>query len=169
MDTIRVRTFDVVFSIIGGGEEGNKHAVRTKEEADHSLPYMVAVALLDGEVTPAQYAPDRITAQDVQSLLSKVEVVADPDLSARFPEEMPADVEVTATDGTVFRTYQATYEGFHTDPMSWASARAKFDRLAAPVADRRRRDEMAQVIGNLEDHPVAELTRMLSTVGPHER
>ncbi len=40
----------------GGGEEGEKHTVQTKEEADHTLQYMIAVALIDGQVQPAQYA-----------------------------------------------------------------------------------------------------------------
>lgn len=166
VDTVRVRTFDVAFSIIGGGEEGDKRTVRTKEEADHSLPYMVAVALLDGEVTPAQYDSGRILADDVQALLSKVEVFADPELSASFPDEMPADVEVTATDGKVFRSYQDSYEGFHTNPMSWSSARAKFDSLASPAAGRRLRDEIVEIIAKLEEYPVSELTRVLSAVGP---
>src|SRR6266852_6602037 len=72
IERIEIEIFDVSYHIIGGGEEGDKHLVRTKEEADHSLPYMVAVALLDGEVTPAQYSPERIVREDVQILLSKV-------------------------------------------------------------------------------------------------
>ena len=56
----------------GGGAEGDKTTVRTKEDADHSLPYMVAAAALDGEVTPAQYAHERITRDDVQRLLRRV-------------------------------------------------------------------------------------------------
>ena len=51
IERIEIDIFAVSYNIIGGGEEGDKHVVRTKEEADHSLPYMVAVALLDGEVT----------------------------------------------------------------------------------------------------------------------
>jgi 2-methylcitrate dehydratase len=42
IERVELETFDVAFDIIGGGEEGEKHAVRTKEEADHSLPYMLA-------------------------------------------------------------------------------------------------------------------------------
>ena len=60
IEHIEVDIFDVAYHIIGGGEEGSKKEIRTKEEADHSLPYMIAVALLDGEVTPAQYMPQRI-------------------------------------------------------------------------------------------------------------
>src|SRR5205085_1687582 len=54
VERVEIEIFDVAYHIIGGGEEGNKQQLQTKEEADHSLPYMVAVALLDGEVTPAE-------------------------------------------------------------------------------------------------------------------
>ncbi len=60
VERIEIETFDVAYNIIGGGNEGEKTLVRTKEEADHSLPYMVAVALLDGQVMPEQYLPERI-------------------------------------------------------------------------------------------------------------
>lgn len=49
---VEIDIFDVAYHIIGGGEEGDKTIVRTKEEADHSLPYMVAVGILDGQVMP---------------------------------------------------------------------------------------------------------------------
>jgi hypothetical protein len=54
VDRVDVEIFDVAYHIIGGGEEGDKTGVRTKEEADHSLPYMLAAAILDGQVMPAQ-------------------------------------------------------------------------------------------------------------------
>src|SRR5574338_289913 len=57
---IDIDIFDVAYNIIGGGEEGEKVTIRTKEEADHSLPYMVAAALLAGEVTPRQDLPERL-------------------------------------------------------------------------------------------------------------
>ena len=51
-ERIELDTFQVAYDIIGGGEEGEKQSVHTKEEADHSLPYLLAVALLDGQVLP---------------------------------------------------------------------------------------------------------------------
>ncbi|MEJ2168553.1 MAG: hypothetical protein P8X90_23830 [Desulfobacterales bacterium] len=68
---VEISTFDVTYHIIGGGEEGDKTLVRTKEEADHSLQHMTAVALLDGRVLPEQYRPERIQHSDVQSLFKK--------------------------------------------------------------------------------------------------
>jgi hypothetical protein len=68
VERIGVRIFDVAYNIIGGREEGDKTQVEIKEQADHSLPYMLAAAILDGEVTPRQYLPERIGRQDVQTL-----------------------------------------------------------------------------------------------------
>src|SRR5690606_17211222 len=70
--SIELNTVDVAYHIIGGGEEGGKKNIRTKEEADHSLPYMMAAVLLDGNVLPAQYLPERILRDDIQQLLQKV-------------------------------------------------------------------------------------------------
>lgn len=162
--SVRLRTFDVAYSIIGGGEEGDKRTIRTKEEADHSLPWMLAVVLLDGELTPAQYHHERIIAEDVQDLMTKVEIVPDAEFSARFPGAMPADLEVTLADGTVFRASTDTYEGFHTDPLSWEGARRKFDLLTAPFTTPRLREEIAGIVRDLERHSVAELTDALARV-----
>lgn len=161
---VRVTTFQVAFDIIGGGEEGDKRRVRTKEEADHSLPWMVAVALLDGEVQPEQYARQRITARDVQELMQRVTVVANDDFSARFPEEMPARVLVEMEDGRVLSAETSSYRGFHDNPLNWEDALIKFHRVSAPFADRTLRDQIADVVGKLEHQPVRELTRLLAKV-----
>src|SRR6185312_461839 len=91
---IELDTFQVAYDIIGGGEEGEKRSVATKEEADHSLPYLLAVALLDGQVLPEQYLPGRILGEDVQELLRRVVVRADPGLSQLFPEQHSARVRL---------------------------------------------------------------------------
>ena len=63
VETVEVDVFDVAHRIIGGGEEGDKTLVFTKEDADHSLPYLIAVALLDHTVMPAQFGLERLHAR----------------------------------------------------------------------------------------------------------
>lgn len=162
---VRLKTFAVAFQIIGGGEEGDKRLVRTKEEADHSLPYMLAVALLDGEVEPEQYAPERITAADAQGLLRKVVISPDPTLTARFPERMPANLDVALTNGLVLSAERNDYHGFHTNPFDWPAARAKFDRVTEAFTTAAERDAIADAISTLDRRPVADLTKLLGGVG----
>jgi 2-methylcitrate dehydratase len=165
IDRVEIQTFDVAYHIIGGGEEGDKTLVRTKEEADHSLNYMVAVALLDGQVLPAQYEPERIVREDVQSLLRRVVIRPRADFSSRFPSEMPSRVAIHMRDGTVHEIEKRDYEGFHTRPMRWETVAAKFDGLAAPWADETLRAEIREAVRTLGDRPVAELMALLARAG----
>ncbi len=164
VEAIYLDTFQVAFMIIGGGEEGDKHVVRTKEEADHSLPYMLAVALLDGDVGPEQYEPQRIVANDVQSLLRRIHIRPDDQLSARFPQEMPARLRVQLRDGRVLEKEKKDYEGFHTRPMSWERVVQKLEHLASPYTDPSLRKEIVACVEQLENVKVRELTRLLEQV-----
>src|SRR5271166_1978307 len=86
--------FQDAYDFTGGGKFGPKTNVHTKEDADHSLPYLLAVAAIDGDVQPAQLDPARIAKPDVQGLLKKVQFRPDNGFTARYPAEMPARVIV---------------------------------------------------------------------------
>jgi 2-methylcitrate dehydratase len=162
VETVDVDVFDVAHRIIGGGEEGDKTLVFTKEDADHSLPYLIAVALLDHTVMPAQFASERLRAPDVQTLLCRVIVRPRADYTARFPETMPSRVTVTLTDGRIFTLALYDYPGFRTQPQTWEDAVAKFTKLGAWRAAGTVLIEIASAVHNLEHISVAELTRLLS-------
>ncbi|HEX5959926.1 MAG TPA: MmgE/PrpD family protein [Rhodanobacteraceae bacterium] len=161
---VRVKTFQVAYDIIGGGEEGDKRHVGSKEEADHSLPYMIAVALLDGQVQPYQYLPGRILRPDVQTLLRKVEVAPDAAFSARFPAEMPTQVEVEMYDGTRFCVSAASFQGFTLQPLDWDAACAKFRPLVAPFVDEGLAGRIIECVHHLDSHDVRDLTHLLAQV-----
>jgi len=169
IENISIDIFDVAYHIIGGGEEGDKQQVRTKEEADHSLPYMVAVALLDGDVSPAQYTPERIVREDVQSLLRKVTIQPDEALSKRFPAEMPCRIQITLKGAQTLHVEKQDYEGFYTRPMSWEKVVAKFERLAAPFTGAEQRASIVETVAHLETKDVAQLTKLLSAANMHIR
>ncbi|HWU40428.1 MAG TPA: hypothetical protein VN203_22500, partial [Candidatus Acidoferrum sp.] len=159
---VEIEIFDVAYHIIGGGEEGDKTVVQTKEEADHSLPYMAAVAILDGRVMPEQYSPERIRRNDVQDLLRKVKVRPVEDYSRRFPNEMPCRVIITLQNGRVVSREKRDFEGFFTRPMSWEEVFAKFERLSAPYVETPLRRRIADAVSRLENIQVADLTRLLA-------
>jgi 2-methylcitrate dehydratase len=165
IDRIELSVFDVAFNIIGGGEEGDKHRVQTKEQADHSLPYMIAVALLDGDIGPAQYSPERIVRSDVQTLLRKVHVHADDAFSRTFPNEMPARIRIVLRGGRTLMYEKKDYEGFYTRPMPWDAVVAKFERLATPFTGPELRHEIVSAISNIESIGVRELTGLLARAG----
>ena len=161
---VEVEVFDVAYNIIGGGEEGDKHIVGTREQADHSLPYMVAVALLDGQVTPAQYTLDRIRRSDVQELLRHVSVRSDPGLSARFPARHACRVRIVLRDGRVLSRSKDDYEGFHSRPASWPMLVEKFLTLGVPVAGRELCEEIIDTVRRLDELPIRSLTALLGRI-----
>jgi 2-methylcitrate dehydratase len=163
---VEIDTFDVAFHIIGGGEEGAKTEIRSKEEADHSLPYMVAAALLDGELMPAQYTDERIGRDDVQRLLRRVSIRPDAGFSERFPDQMPVRVRISLRDGRRFETERSEYEGFHSHPLSWESVVAKFDRLASPHCGQQRRADIVRAVHDCDSTKVRALTSLLSDLQP---
>jgi 2-methylcitrate dehydratase len=165
VERIEVDIFDVAYKIIGGGEEGDKTRVRTKEQADHSLPYMVAVALLDGQVMPEQYLPERIVRDDVQELLRRVIVRRSDELTRRFPAEMPCRLTVHLRDGRVLVRKKSDYQGFKSRPMDWTAAALKFERLAQSAIDRALLGEIEAAVQNLDEIRVRELTRLLAHTG----
>lgn len=160
IDAVRLDTFAGAKLIIGGGE-GSRYEVETKAQADHSLPYMLAVAALDGEVTDRQYDPDRINADDVQALLQTVEVEADEELTRRFEEgEMPAIVEI-GVDGETYRVEKDDFPGHPRNPMSWGQATAKFHAMASERYDEDRRSEIVDAVLELETRDASTLVSLL--------
>jgi 2-methylcitrate dehydratase len=158
---IDVETFDVAYNIIGGGEEGEKFTVRTKEEADHSLPYIVAVALLDDQVLPAQYDAERIVRADVQGLLRKVDVRSSEEFSRRFPNEIPCRISITLDNGQAFSKEKRDYEGFSTRPMRWDTAVKKFEQLSQAHLSSSQQKEIEVAVMELENIHIGDLTQLL--------
>lgn len=164
IERVDVEIFDVAYNIIGGGEEGDKTTVSTKEQADHSLPYVLAVAILDGQVMPEQYEQERIRRADVQALLGKVSVQPRKLFSERFPGEMPCRVKITLKDGCVFEQETKDYEGFFTRPMSWEMVVQKFNKITTLYASAAQRIAIADAVANLEQISVGELMKQLGGV-----
>ncbi|MEM7051380.1 MAG: MmgE/PrpD family protein [Acidobacteriota bacterium] len=164
IEHIGIDIFDVAFHIIGGGEEGDKTIIRTKEEADHSLQYMVGVALIDGNVLPAQYEGDRVTRDDVQSLLQRFTVRPKQAYTDRFPEEVCTDVAITLEDGTVHSITKTDYEGFNTRPMSWPTVIAKFTDLATPFTSERTRHAIVEAVQHIEEMPARDFAAILGNL-----
>lgn len=164
IEKIEIDIFDVAYNIIGGGEEGDKTIVRTKEEADHSLHYMVSAALLDGQVMPEQYSKQRIKADDIQSLLQKIEVRPNKEFSGRFPDEMPVKITVQLNNGETYSIEKDDYEGFHSRPMSWKTIIEKFDSLSKRYTSKPLRAQIIETVQDLESHSIENLMKLLTDV-----
>ena len=128
----------------------SKYDPRSKETADHSLPYVIAAALVDRQVTPAQFTPEKIMDPAIRAQLRKVEVVGDPEIEKVFPALQRVIVTIRTTSGQEF-TRQLDYpKGDPRNPLSDAEIEEKFAALAGPVLSRATQKKVREAVWNLE-------------------
>jgi 2-methylcitrate dehydratase len=152
------------YDFTGGGKFGPKTDVHTKEDADHSLPYLLAVAALEGDVQPAQLDPSRINKPDVQTLLRKVQVRPDDQFTARYPGEVGSRATVRLAGGQSYSHEVKDYPGFPTRPFTWEQIGAKFDKLVGNRAEAGLRMDIKAAVASLESIGVKELMKLLGQV-----
>lgn len=125
-------------------------APATKETADHSMPYIVARALLDGTITNDSYAPERLAAADVRALMAKITIAEDPTLTALYPRQIPNRVVVTLRSGEVLTEQVDDLPGSPRRPLTRADIEAKFWRNVGPRASAAAGKALIQTIWSLE-------------------
>jgi 2-methylcitrate dehydratase len=162
--SIEAEVTRITYDFAGGGLYGVDKVVQTKEQADHNLPYLLAVAMLDGDVMPAQFEPDRIIRADVQQLLKKVSVRPDHEFTELYPAKMPAKITVRLQDGTVIEHEVQDFPGMPSDPFTWEDSVEKFDRLVAGRADESVIREIKDAVRSLESIQVKDLMLLLGRV-----
>jgi len=163
---VDVEVFKQASNITGGGQAGDRTVVRAKEQGDHSIPYLCAVALIDGDVWPQQFEPERVTRADVQDVLKRVWVRQLEEFNERYPDEMPCRVTVTLNEGREVTAEATDFPGFwRTRRLDWDAAMEKYTRLAEPMAGAALAREIADAVRRLDSIPISNLTELLGRVG----
>ncbi|MGA7615822.1 MAG: MmgE/PrpD family protein [Thermoanaerobaculia bacterium] len=153
---VEIRSLERAADILA---DPSKYEPHSKETADHSLPYVIAAAIVDRQVTPRQFTNERIEDPQVRAQLKKVVVVADPEIEAVFPALQRVIVRVTTSDGSVIERQLDYPKGDPRNPLTDAEIEEKFDALADGVLSPMRSAELKSAIRNLENlGSVCELT-----------
>jgi 2-methylcitrate dehydratase len=141
----------------------SKYEPRTKETADHSLPYCIAVAVAKGNVLPSDFEEEALTDPFVWEMLSRIQVVSDPEIDAIFPAVKRAIVTVTTKDGRSF-TQQADHaKGRAENPLSDEELIDKFCANASHVMSEAKQEQIVNGTFSLETMPtVGEYMQRLS-------
>jgi 2-methylcitrate dehydratase len=128
----------------------SKYDPHTKETADHSLPYVIAAAIAERQVTPLQFTQGKIMNPVIRAQLRKVQVVADPEIEKVFPALQRVIVRIHTVDGREF-TKQLDYpKGDPRNPLTDKEIEEKFEALAGPVMSPEARRRAMDAIWNLE-------------------
>ncbi|HXP44042.1 MAG TPA: MmgE/PrpD family protein, partial [Candidatus Acidoferrales bacterium] len=162
--SIEADVFQLAYDFAGGGLYGVDKVIRIKEQADHSLPYLLAVALLDGNVMPAQFNPERIVKPDVQTLLKKVSVRPNHEYTEQYPKKMPAKIIVRLQGGQIIEHEVQDYPGLASRPFTWEDAVQKFDALVVGRLDKGLSGEIKDAARTVENIQVRDLMNLLGSV-----
>ncbi|WP_176115188.1 MmgE/PrpD family protein [Burkholderia cepacia] len=128
-DLRRIRRIEIDTTEVGyvtAGRDREKWAPSTHETADHSLPYIVARAMLDGDITTESYRPDALHDPALRALIERITVREDPALTARYPAHAPNRVTAVCEDGSVCTKQVDDLPGSPTRPMRRDDYEAKF-------------------------------------------
>jgi 2-methylcitrate dehydratase len=153
-----IESHDASVDIIGS--EPEKWRPQHRETADHSLPYITAVALIDGEVTDRQFAPERFTEPKIVDFLQNVKVQRNDELSALYAEAVANIVHVTLKDGRTL-TKRVDYPlGNAKNRLGDAELEGKFKTLVVPSLGEDRARKVVDLCWKLDEaKDVSELVR----------
>jgi 2-methylcitrate dehydratase len=160
IDSVHVATYGE--AVRRTATEAEKWNPETRETADHSLPYLVAAAFQDGEVTPATFAPSRIQDSALRPLIKKLKVVEEPEFTRRYPAESCTRIEVTTTDGRRVVAEKRHPKGHYRNPLTDGEVEGKFRGLASGALGAQGCDRVLAEVWDLEN--AATLDRLFESL-----
>jgi 2-methylcitrate dehydratase len=128
----------------------SKYDPKTKETADHSLPYCIAVAAARGNVLPSDFEEQALFDPAVRAFLAKIKVVADPAIDSLFPKIKRAVVTVTTQDGRSFTRQEDFAKGSPERPLSDDDVIDKFRSNAEHAMTTKALDRIVDATFDLE-------------------
>ncbi len=148
IDSVHVATYEE--AVRRTATEPEKWNPETRETADHSIPYLLAAAWQEGEVTPATFAPSRIHDAALRTLIKKLRVTEDPEFTRRYPAESCSRIEVTTTDGRRLAVETNYPKGHRRNPLTNHEVEGKFRGLASAALGEKECDGVLAEIWNLD-------------------
>jgi 2-methylcitrate dehydratase len=146
--SMTIESHDASVDIIGS--EPEKWKPETRETADHSLPYITAIGLIDGEVTEKQFQRDRFTDPKIWKFLENVKVERNAELSALYPGAVANIVHVELDDRRRL-TKRVDYPMGHAkNPLKDSQVEEKFHALVDPMLGRDRAGKIIDIAWKLD-------------------
>jgi 2-methylcitrate dehydratase len=139
----------------------------SREAADHSFPFLVAVTLIDGALGPAQFEGERWHDPQVKALMAKIVMSRNAKWNARAPGAYPCTIRVRDIDGRDLIAEVPYPPGFSQSGVDEAAIIEKFPAVAAPVLPSAARARIVDAVMELHHSPsTATLDAAIATQEP---
>ena len=162
IERIKNETYEAAVSIIVDEE---KWRPETRETADHSMPYCIARAFIDGEMGLSQFAPEKLTDSDVRSLMDRIDVVENEQYTAVYGEKFPHEMTVEVSGATYTESVDFP-KGHYRNPLSETELVDKFSTAASAGGADLSRSEVRDLYATVNDLEDRESVRDLYTAMP---
>ncbi len=146
--SVEIASHEAGYTILGKDPE--KWNPLTKETADHSLPYIVGMALLEGKIDNSTYSEKKYRDPKILDFLKRITVVEDKTLSSMYPEAVPNRVTVKLSTGKVVSKQVDYHKGHPKNSMSDQDVEEKFQRLTRKILDGNHARRILNAAWNLE-------------------
>ncbi|MBI1972442.1 MmgE/PrpD family protein [Candidatus Woesearchaeota archaeon] len=148
IDRILVETHEAGYTIIGRGKE--KWQPNTRETADHSIPYVVGAALMDGTIDRHTFTPRRFRDKRLLALVKKISVSENQHLTDLYPKVAANIVRVYLTSGETVEKRVDHHRGHPRNRMSDAEIEEKFKTLTKPILSSVKQHRLLQFLWTLD-------------------
>ena len=148
IDAINVQTYFTAWSEIGS--EPAKWTPKTRETADHSLPYLLALGFTDGRITVDSFSQQRINDPVLRDLMQRIKITENKSFTQQFPHKLMTEIEVVTRDGKRLLESAQYSKGHAKNPMSDADVNAKFSILCESVMGHAQRDALLNALWNID-------------------
>lgn len=149
IEAINVQTYYTVWSEIGS--EPQKWAPKTRETADHSLPFLIAAALRDGQITNESFSDQNIHDPQLLGLMARTTITENRAFTEQFPASLVTEIEIITKRGDRL-VERATYPLGHVqNPMADADIESKFETLCRGIVPADESANMLSSFRNLEN------------------
>jgi len=148
IESVHAETYHLAWSEIGS--EPQKWDPKTRETADHSLPYMLAAALQDGSISLATFEEARIRDPKLRPLMNRIKVSENPEFTRAFPRAMMNRIEIVTRDGKRLVEQGQYPKGHLENPMTDAEVEQKFRALCRGSLGEKRSEALLETLWALE-------------------
>jgi 2-methylcitrate dehydratase len=134
----------------GQVQDEDRRRPTSRETADHSFYYLAAVALLDGELTDAQFENDRWLESSVTTLMERMTIRTDASLNKYTPESFPCVLQIVTANGENRKVEVFYHKGHAKNRMSAAEVEGKFRACARGALSEARQTKVISLVRDLE-------------------
>ena len=131
-------------------------------DAQFSMAYGAAAAILYGRAFLDEYGADNINSSRIREMMQRIECVEDADIEIGYPQRWAAKAVIWTKDSRKLDTRVDYPKGDPENPMTWEEVIDKFQRLTAPVFTVEKIEKIVTYVRNLEQE--SSLTRLLSII-----